>query len=226
VGELLVGFITSAGYDILPGLLQAYHARYPQVEIKPYHLTAAEQFEALEERRLHVGLVRPPADRGDLEIEVLRREPLLLALPEGHRLAAQASIERSELASEAFIVATGARQAGRERQLQVFGAEGFRARVVQEAPDILTILGLVAAGIGVALVPATARTLRSRAIVYRPIAGGPMYITALAWRREDRTPTLQGFLDVARGLVARRTGLAGPEGVDETELPDGTTDPP
>ncbi len=203
VGELLVGFITSAGYDILPGLLQAYHARYPQVEIKPRHLTAAEQFEALEERRLHAGLVRPPVESSSLEYEVLRREPLLLALPEGHRLAVEASVKRGELASEAFIVAAGTRPAARERQLRLFGEEGFRARVVQEAPDILTILGLVAAGVGVALVPATARALRSRAILYRPIAGDPTYVTALAWHRDERAPALQGFLEVARGLMAR-----------------------
>ncbi len=202
VGELSVGFITSAGYEILPSILQAYHARYPQVEITPHHLTAAEQFDALEERRLHVGLVRPPVESDDLEFEVLRREPLMLALPEGHRLVQQESVERDELATEAFIVASGTRPVAGERRLRLFGEEGFRARVVQEAPDILTILGLVAAGIGVAVVPAMVRTLRSRAVVYRPIVGAPMSITALAWRRDERAPVLKGFLEVARTLFA------------------------
>jgi DNA-binding transcriptional LysR family regulator len=224
VGELLVGFITSAGYDILPSILQVYHARYPQVDIKPYHMTAAEQFEALEERRLHVGFVRPPLTSDDLELEVLRREPVILALPEGHPLATRASIPRSALATEAFIVAPSGRPSTGERQMRLFEDESFRPRVVQEAPDILTILGLVAAGIGVAVVPATARKLRSRAIVYRPIVGAPMSITALAWRRDEKCPALQGFLEVSRQLVARRDGeevtISDGEPVDAAPLGD------
>jgi DNA-binding transcriptional LysR family regulator len=208
MGELHIGFVTSAGYEILPDLLRAYRARFPQVQIRPQHMTVAEQIKALEERRLHLGVVRRPLESRLLNFEVIREDPVLLALPEGHMLAQHEVVEMHALAQESFISATAEQRTGIEEALdRVFHAAGFRSRVVQEAPDIVTILGLVAAGIGISLVPAAAARLRSSGVVFRPLAGDvPQHVTSLAWRRDERSPAVAGFLDVAKAQFHSDSG--------------------
>jgi DNA-binding transcriptional LysR family regulator len=196
VGELQIGFVTSAGYEILPDVLRAYRGRFPQVQIRPYHMTVAEQLKSLEEHRLHVGIVRRPIESDVLAFEVVRDEPVLLALPVGHPLESCEVVEMKALANESFIAASADQRTGMDE------ATGFRPHVVQETPDIVTILGLVAAGIGVSLVPAAAARLRSSGVLYRPLAGNvPRHITALAWRRDEASPAVARFLEVARGYV-------------------------
>ncbi|HTE84856.1 MAG TPA: LysR substrate-binding domain-containing protein [Dehalococcoidia bacterium] len=203
VGELQIGFVTSVGYELLPDMLRAYRARFPRVQIRPYHMTVGEQIKALEERRLHIGVVRRPFESEMLAFEVIRQEPVLLSLPEGHPLAQHEVVEMRELAGESFIAATADQRTSADEALdRVFHETGFRSRVVQEAPDILTILGLVAAGIGVSLVPAAASRLRTSGVVYRPLAGDvPLHVTALAWRRDEGSAAVAGFLEAARAYL-------------------------
>ncbi len=205
-GQLLVGFSTSAAYDVLPRLVQAYHARYPAVEIKPQHFIGYEQLRALEERRIHVGIVRQPTQHQSLLTEVVYREPMLLALPEDHPLAAHERIPVAALSAETFVVATGgqAQSAGDELG-PVFVELGFRPREVHPVPDTLTKLGLVGAGVGVAFIAAVARTLSTQGVVFRELAdAAPEQVTALAWHRDERSPALQGFLAVAREVAGLR----------------------
>jgi DNA-binding transcriptional LysR family regulator len=203
VGELHIGFVTSAGYEILPDLLRAYRARFPQVQIRPQHMSVADQLTALEERRLHLGVVRRPLESRLLNFEVIREDPVLLALPEGHKLAQHKVVEMHALAHESFVAATAEQRTGIDEALErVFHVAGFRSRVVQEAPDIVTILGLVAAGIGISLVPAAASRLRFSGVLFRPLAGDvPQHVTSLAWRHDERSPAVAGFLDVARAHI-------------------------
>ncbi len=206
-GELRIGFVTSAGYDLLPAMLREYHARFPAVELKPYHMPAGEQIKGLEERRLDVGVIRPPVRSESLTFEVVCSEEFLLALPDGHPLAQLESVPIEALASEAFISSSsGVRGGPNESLTQLFHEAGFQPRSVQDSPDLLTILGLVAAGIGISLVPAVAREVRTAGLVYRELEGeSPLQFTGLAWRRDEQSAVLRGFLDVARS-VARSLG--------------------
>jgi DNA-binding transcriptional LysR family regulator len=202
-GELLLGFGTSAAYDVLPRLVRAYHARYPQVEIKPQHFFGRERLRALEERRIHVGIVHQPRKHETLLTEIIQREPMLLALPEAHPLAKLDSIPIAALSSEVFIVASAGQARGTDDETRPeFHELGLRPREIQVVPDTLTKLGLVSAGIGVALIASVTRMLMTQGVVFRELAdAAPQQVTALAWHRDERSPTVQGLIAVARDLA-------------------------
>src|SRR5579875_998382 len=95
VGRLVVGYISSSAFDLLPVLLRAYRERFPDVEVTLRELNTQEQVRALEEGHIHVGLLRLPISTPLINIEVVRREPIVCALPEEHPLA---SLERIPVA--------------------------------------------------------------------------------------------------------------------------------
>jgi DNA-binding transcriptional LysR family regulator len=215
VGTLTLGAVGSAWYALLPPLLRGYRERYPDVELVLRQLSTAQQVERLLSGTLDAGLLRPPIDvrtpRGhpaaanepSIATETIVREPLLAALPENHRLASRESIDLAELAGEPFIIFPRRYGPGGYDQIMALcRAAGFTPTIAQEAIEMHHITGLVAAGLGVALITASGRALRPAAIAYRPLAGiTATWDLALAWRSDDRTPVLARFLDFARDSV-------------------------
>lgn len=140
-----------------------------------------------------------------LKIEPVLREKIVLALPAGHRLAAKSRVPLRQLAGEPFIIFPRAQGAGFYDQLvSVCRGAGFSPRVVQEAGQMQTILSLVAAGLGVALIPATVRSLRGEDVVYRPLRERlPETGIAVARRSDDSALLEENFLNVVREAAAR-----------------------
>ena len=136
-------------------------------------------------------------------LEHLRVDQLVAVLPEDHPLASLERVPLEGLAGDPFI--TYPSTAGASTLVAVMGAcldAGFSPRVVQEGRESHTIVGLVAAGIGVALVPAPLRQLRMPGVVYRPLVPPvPEVPLAIAWRRADMSPLVERFVDLARGVV-------------------------
>ena len=198
MGALSMGFINAAIYSILPEILRIFRARFPQVALALHELTTEEQVVDLLEGRVDVGFVRPPIREDTLNSMVVLREPFVVALPETHPLAEQAEIPLKELADAAFLMAT--RHHGPSLYDQIIGLcqkAGFTPRVVQEADRMQTIVGLVAAEIGVALVPGSMQHLRRAGVVYRPIMQSDSTLEiAVAWRKEDPSPCLRSLLNV------------------------------
>jgi DNA-binding transcriptional LysR family regulator len=200
VGRLAIGYISSSTYDLLPVMLRAYRERFPHVEIVLRELTTPAQVRALEEDEIQVGLLRLPISTPVVSVEVVRREPIVCALPEGHPLAQREQIAVSLLANEPFVLQSRQQGGGYYVQLmKLCLAAGFSPNVVQEVTESHTIVGLVAAGIGVSLVPQSIRNMRSQGIEYRELEGPPtMTEIALAWQRGTRSAIVQNFLTVAR----------------------------
>ena len=200
VGRLVVGYISSSTYDLLPLMLRVYRERFPDVEVALKELTTQEQLRALEEENIQVGLLRLPISAPLLNVEVVRREPIVSVLPEHHPLAAHERIDVSLLANEPFVLQASQRGAGYHAQLMnLCLAAGFIPNVIQEVTEMHTIISLVAAGMGVSLVPLSSQNIRSQGVVYRELEGTPTLTEmAVAWRRDAHSALVQNFLSVAR----------------------------
>lgn len=206
VGRLTIGYMSASIFTLLPAVLREFGARHPRVRLDLRELTLPQQIAALQAGDIHAGFVRPPVADAELTAVSLLEEPLRVALPSGHPLAAARRVRARRLANEPFVMFQ--RAPGLVLHDLVLGfclQQGFAPRVAQEASQSHAVVGLVSAGIGVALVPASAEAIRLRGVEFRPLAEkSPPVGTCLAWRRDDTSPALRGFVDTARRIAARR----------------------
>lgn len=211
-GALAVGFVASATYALLPRLYRRFRERHPDVALTISELSTAEQVEALRAGRIQVGLARAPVGDDALVIEPLAEEPLVVALPKRHPLASSRAVALRALASEPFVLFPRHPRPGWIDLVQgACAAAGFRPAVAQEVLELSTTVTLVAAGIGVTLVPASAQALRLAGVVYRPLRPPAPTTKLLALHRADeQRPVVRRFLEVAREVVANASpGRAG-----------------
>ncbi|HLW03014.1 MAG TPA: LysR family transcriptional regulator [Ktedonobacterales bacterium] len=200
IGRLVMGFVSEATYDLLPSMLQAYRARFPQVEIVLREMTTMQQVQALQRGSIHLGMLRPPIPETGLSLQIVRQEPFIMVLPPTARIAPDERLPLSALSEEPFVLFPRAISPGvHDQVISLCNQAGFSPTIVQEATELHTILGLVAVGIGVSLLPASVRLLRSQGVVYRVLPQtGTRASTALAWRQDARSSVLFTFLDVAK----------------------------
>jgi DNA-binding transcriptional LysR family regulator len=207
IGRLAIGYMSASIFTLLPAVLREFAARHPGVRLDLRELTLPQQIAALRAGELHAGFVRPPVTDAELTSELLLEEPLRVALPTGHPLAARSRIRATRLAGEPFVMFQ--RAPGLVLHDLVLGfclQQGFTPRVAQEASQTHAVVGLVSAGIGVALVPASAQEIRLRGVEFRPLAEkSPAVGTCLAWRRDDTSPVLRAFAETARRVARQRT---------------------
>jgi len=207
IGSLRVTYVGAATYDFLPGLIRAYRAHYPDIELELMERTTAAQARAIQRGEADVGLVRPPLfDADGLHCAPVLRERLVVALPEDHKLVKETAIELRDLADENFIMFPAHEGPGFHAGIvSACEAAGFSPRVVQRAVQMHAIVALVVAGLGVALVPASMRRLRQVGVVYREIGNSPETLhvdLAVMWRRGEPSSVVTAFLDVARSFRA------------------------
>ncbi len=203
VGKLAIGFVSSATYNVLPPILRKFRDRLPHVNLTLRELTTDQQLKWLAENRLDVGFVRPPIDDPKLSTQVVLQEPLVVALPEHHPLAQQDSIRLRSLQGEPFILFPRRLAPGLyDAIISLCQSASFSPKVVQEAIQMQTIIGLVAAEMGIAIVPVSIQNLGRTGVVYRLlIEPTPQAAIALTWHPNTLTPALQHFLDIATGAT-------------------------
>jgi DNA-binding transcriptional LysR family regulator len=213
-GRLTLGFISTVDYSVLPGLLSAYRAAHPGVTLELRELTSDVQLRELHEGRIDAGMVLAPVDDAALAMLPLLREPLVAALPADDPLArSRTALSVASLAGRSFVIFPRSAAAGLYDAIIEFCRQaGFTPRIAQEAIQMQTIVSLVSAGLGVALVPASLRHLRRRGVVYRPLRqDSPRLTVLLAWRSASRSACLAQFVATARASVrgaARRAAAA------------------
>ena len=208
-GSLSLAFVSTADYGLLPSLLRAFGARYPQVRLQLAEATSDVQIDELVAGRIDAGLVIPPVPprhAAGLSYLPVVREPLVVAMPvaaapdgpedEPVHLADLAALPLvifpRRLAPGFYDIITGC-----------YGAAGETPHIGQEAIQMQTIVSLVSAGMGVALVPQSLRNLRRTGVVYRPLRESvPAIETGLVWRSAEVSPVLAGFIDIARAHAA------------------------
>ena len=188
VGKLAVGYMSASIFTLLPPLLRAFSARYPDVHLELRELTPPQQLLALRAGDIDVGLTRPPVPDADVATADLLSEPLRVALPVGHALARARRLRAAKLADLPFVMFQ--RAPGLVLYDLVLGfclQQGFTPRVAQQASQTHAVIGLVSAGIGIALVPASAEAIRLRGVTFRPLVERtPSVGTCVTWRRGTR----------------------------------------
>ncbi|HEY7119759.1 MAG TPA: LysR family transcriptional regulator [Tepidisphaeraceae bacterium] len=209
-GSLAVGFVGSATYGVLPQILRLFRRRFPDVELVLYEMGSTAQQRAVAEGRLNLGLVRIPRDKAgrdeSLAEQVVQREPLAVALPRGHALAKVDALPLAKLAAEPFILfPRESRPSYSDLVLDACAKAGFVPTVAQQTQEVQTAVSLVAAGIGVTLVPDSVRSLRRDNVVYKPLAPpAPISELTAIYRRGDDSPVLARFLEIMRGTATSR----------------------
>jgi DNA-binding transcriptional LysR family regulator len=173
-GRLALGYVTSVAYQLLPAIVRAFRRRAPDVTLVLEEMIAGEQTRALAAGALDVGFMRrpPPLEPG-LIGTTLKREPIIVALPRDHALAALRMIRLRDLAGELLVVFPARpRPSWADVEIDLCRRAGFEPRT-QEAVEMASALSLVAAGIGVTLVPESVRAVRRPGVVFRPLVPAP-----------------------------------------------------
>ncbi|MFI6037952.1 LysR substrate-binding domain-containing protein [Streptomyces sp. NPDC051315] len=198
VGELSLGFVGSAVPELIPRLLRRFRRVYPGVELQVRELPSARQIEELLAGRIDVGILHA---WGESEIsegvasQEIFRDVLVAALPRRHPLAPTVLLPTAKLASEPFIMFP--RRMGpalHDRITSLARAAGFEIQVSQEAGHMQTIIGLVAAEVGVSIVPRTMAALRQPGVEFRQLTPKPEPLPLqLVWRRRETSPVVRNF---------------------------------
>ncbi len=201
VGTLALGFISVAAYNLLPQLAPEFRRRHPGIKLVLQEATSDVQLGALAQGELDVGLVLPPVEAPGLEYAPLLHDTLVAALPAGR--GGKGPVAVGALRHEPFILFP--RRVGTSLHDAIVGVcrrAGFAPRVAQEAIQMQTIISLVAAGMGIALVPAALRKLRRAGVVYRPLTDRAARVEiGVAWRAADDAPAVQAFVGLARATA-------------------------
>ena len=207
VGSLSIGFVPSAANAALPPILRRFGAAHPGVVLHLREMAPDDLVRSLHEGRLDVCFLYLPFEDPSLEQAVVAREPFIAALPEDHPLAERKTVDVRALRDEAFILPARHGMPGLHGQvLDICQSAGFTPKAVQESVWLVqTIVGLVAAHIGVALLPASAQALARRGVAYRPLRGRTPHEVSLAalWRRQDRPAVLRAFVEQLPGAPAQ-----------------------
>jgi DNA-binding transcriptional LysR family regulator len=203
-GELIIGALGSALNGILPPLVRAFTLQSPDVDVDIRQLDTAEQLTALQDRRLDVGFIRSAQPTPGLFVTPIAEDPLVAVLPADHPLAANARVPLEALAHEPFVL--WPRQASVRFYDDVITAcrhAGFSPRTRFESRGAETLLGLVAAGLGVSVQPEPYRNLARTGVAFRPLAApAPTTTLQVSHRRGDPSPVVQVFMAVVDTLVA------------------------
>jgi len=201
VGRLDVGLFGSGVLDVIPRLLARFHAARPQVKIVLHNMTKGEQLQALRERRITIGFNRLVPDEPGIVVRPVLREPLVVALPESHALAARPALRIADLDGQPMIVYPNVPMRGLAQEVaDAFQAEGTRLVVEQEVEDVLTAIALVASGFGLAVTTQSATNLRLPGVAFRPLKSRQLkdLEQSCLWREGDASPILAAFLAVLR----------------------------
>jgi DNA-binding transcriptional LysR family regulator len=199
-GVLRVGFTGTATYRLMPLIVQSASRSLPGLRITVQGELLTQQMEtALEEGRLDVAVLRPPIRSESIAHKLLEQDQLVCALPANSPLAEKGTIDIAELALMNFIgyppysVVNGI-------FLNACRIAGFQPRLVQEAKETSTLLSLVSAGMGVALVPMTSRMFSFPGVVFRPLRNPPPVDLVVAWNRNNESALVQSFVTLFDSL--------------------------
>lgn len=213
-GQLAVGFTSSAAaHRFVPDTLRAFRRTYPRVHLKLHEANADDLTQSIEDGRLHCGLLRVPVARpAGLVFETLLREPVVVAMPSDHRFAVEREGQEplepmglGHLCEEGLILVRRPGAPGLYADLLALcHAQGLQPRIVAEVDRMMSNLNLVAAGVGMSVVPQSMVGVHRHAITYVPLhrrhaIDAPL--TLVSPVEVDNLPALR-FAELARTRAA------------------------
>jgi LysR family transcriptional regulator, benzoate and cis,cis-muconate-responsive activator of ben and cat genes len=209
-----IGFVGSTLYGFLPSIIRRFKADFPDVEVGLSEMITLQQQEALLARRIDVGFGRLELnEHPDIERRTILNEPLVLAVPRGHRLRDASTVWLEQVAKEPFILyPSKPRPSFADQVLDLFNRHKLRPNVVIEANEIQTALGLVAADIGVTLVPQSVSRLRLGDVVFLSLADSEILSPVImGFRRDNQNELLAAIMRYAEMEMQQATQEQPPE---------------
>jgi len=202
IGKLVLGFVGSAMFDILPMVVRAFQEQFSRVELILREMPTPMQIEAFHRNEIDVGFIRTPVVDPLLSLRSVHQESCIAVVSKMHPLSARDSITMDNLKNDPFIVIErDVFPSWYDDILTKCRVAGFSPIIRQEVKEIQSIIGLVAAGLGVSIVPRSTANLHARDVVYLNIEGGaPQAEMSIAWRTDDKSPVLKHFLETAARL--------------------------
>jgi len=210
-GRLAIGCVGSATYSLLPRLVRALRERLPGVEVSIRgEMLAPAQISALLAGEIDLALLRPPVEQSGVLLETVRRDRLLAALPEGHALALRDELSIADLRDEEFVAHAGHGRSVMNSVLTAMCADaGFVPRVRHEVEETSTLVTLVAAGLGVAIVPDPTAALDIAGVCYRPLTGDRLGVDLVAARAvQANSPLIERVLPILRQVARTKSAPA------------------
>lgn len=208
-GYLSIAVTSASVLSLLPRLIAAFNQRYPAVKIDVSEMVSRDQINALAQSDINFGLIRPPVDRPTIETLTIQVEPIVVAIPRSHRLADLGRIPVSAMDQAPFI-SFDPKTASYFNRLanDLFTSHEVSPKIVQSATQLHTVMALVSAGLGLALVPEAAARIQLEDVVLRPLdMNSPLMAElCLAWNTQDRNPAIGSFLDLAQEEWSIRIG--------------------
>lgn len=202
IGHLSIGVASSAANSVLPSLLKQFRTQYPHVVIEMKELTVEQQLHQLEEQQIDIGLevVSPLLlEQRGFNWHVLAEESLVVVLPKDHALAKKPRVPIKALANEPLILPSIQAFPFYQSFLEQCALAGFQPRLLEKttATWMLTILSLVAAEVGLAILPSNVRSIQRENVVYKEISDLNLSRELLAiWRDDNESATLKRWLSV------------------------------
>jgi DNA-binding transcriptional LysR family regulator len=206
VGLLRIGFISTAGKEIVPNVVRRFREENPEVEISLRSIPTANQLQMLRTGSLDIGFLRLPiGEQSSLEVLTVHREPFVLALPSAHRLARRKRVRLGDVAGESFVMYERDYAPGfHDLTLGLLHDAGVVPLVSQTAAEMATLISLVDARMGIALLPASAVRHSVASVVSCDIVDElPMSEIALACDKNLRTPVVDNFRSFALRSLGR-----------------------
>jgi DNA-binding transcriptional LysR family regulator len=201
--DLNIGYVANIHYGLLPATLGAFRKLHPGVALNLFDMTSAEQFLALDCRKIDLGFVGlPPVLSGHaLLSECVAHDSMLVALPSRHPLAKNPKLKLADLAPQFFIVMSAKTQPGaREWLVKTCQDAGFAGMILQEADSEPMMIHFVADGLGVALLPEQVTGLPHEGVVFRPLSPPLLRESTIAWRADNRSKPLQDYILIVKEL--------------------------
>jgi DNA-binding transcriptional LysR family regulator len=213
-GELRIGFTYSTPLTpLFAEVINRYRQEFPLVTLTLHEMATLRQLDAIGQRTLDLGFIRPPEMTIPAAIRVtnLREDPLVAVLPVGHRLAAKGAVAIAELEDLPFVMYPPDAGTGIYPQIyRLCRAAGFVPRIAQTAGEASTIIGLVAAGSGITLLPSSFDRIRMDGVCYRPIVDKEATtMLLLAQRAEESSPLIDAFVALVTDAVKPKSAAGG-----------------
>ncbi|MCX6592680.1 MAG: LysR family transcriptional regulator [Acidobacteria bacterium] len=196
VGTISVGLTSSMAYGVVPLLLRDFRRAHPGVTLQLLEMTTAQQEKALLARTLDLAFCYPPLENPGFKTRNVGEEGMVLAIPDSHPLAGTRPVRVGELQGETILTFPRHLSPGLfDRMLAAFSMAGLTLRIAEEATQLQTIIALVCAGLGVAVVPASMAKLAREGVEYRSILDPmPVVETLLVWRDDAPSPLAQKLI--------------------------------
>ena len=195
-----IGFVPSVLYGYMPGFIRQLRGLDQNIDISLLEMITLQQYEALKTGQIDIGIGRILLSDPEIERLVLWEERLIVAMPREHRLAECSSLSLDQVVSESLILYPARpRPSYADHVLDIFRRQGAVPEHIQEVNELQTALGLVAAGIGLAIVPESVQGLFGKDVKYVSLSDASCTSPImLSWRKNDQSDFLKSALALAR----------------------------